>query len=134
MEQAVNIFTDECQVAAGLFCCVCGSEEQGKLMVAPDRCTYERLGGVVCDDCCRACEYHGGCAERLAGIKRPQLRTGECEIQCPFQSMDRAMSAWAEFRRNPANRAAFDNCDWASRVASAKWEAYALNRRVSSCG
>jgi len=130
MEQAVNIFTGEDQVT-NLFCCVCGSEDQAKLMVAPDRCSYDRLGGIVCDDCCRACEYHGGCAERMSGLKRPHAQPLQCEVQCPFQAMDRAYYAYMTFRRNPSNRAAFDNCDWAMKVSSAKWDAYALDRRVS---
>lgn len=131
MEQAfVNMFTGEDQVN-GLFCCVCGSEYQANLMVVPDRCSYERLGGVVCDDCCCACEYHSGCAERLSGLKRPHRKHLHQEIQCPFHTMDSAYNAWLAFKRDPSNRAAFDNCDWLLRVASAKWEAYALDRRVS---
>jgi hypothetical protein len=130
MEQAVNLFTGDDPVT-GLFCCVCGREEQASLMVSPDRCTYERLGGVICDDCCRACEYHGGCAERLAGIRRPESRRPRPQVPCPFQAMDCAFDAWLAFRRDPGSRAAFDNCDWLLRVASAKWEAYALDRRVS---
>jgi hypothetical protein len=130
VEQAVNIFTGDVQVN-GLFCCVCGGENQAKLMVVPDRCSYERLGGVICDDCCRACEYYGACAERLSALKRHQSKQPHPEVPCPFHTMDTAYNAWLAFRRDPTNRAAFDNCDWLLRVACAKWDAYALDRRVS---
>ena len=131
MEQAVNIFTGEDQVT-NLFCCVCGSKDQGKLMVAPDRCTYERLGGIVCDDCCQACDYHGGCTERLAGLRRPMLQPAKDEAPLPIDSMERAFHAWYEFRRNQKRLVAFDNFDWLFRIATAKWDAYSLARRVGS--
>jgi hypothetical protein len=45
--------------------------------------------------------------------------------------MERAFSAWMEFKRNPARMVAFDYFDWLFRIAAAKWDVYALDRRVS---
>lgn len=53
-----------------------------------------------------------------------------CDV--PKASMDLVVAAWRDFKANPSDGIKFNAFDWAVRVAVAKWDTYAGNRRANS--
>ncbi len=55
------------------------------------------------------------------------------DVQAPIAQLDMVAHAYRDFRRNPDDWNTFDAFDWAMRVLSSKWSAYASARRVNAC-
>jgi hypothetical protein len=53
-----------------------------------------------------------------------------CDV--PRTSIEAAISAWDDFKRDPSDSQKFRSFDWLINVAYAKWQSYSDTRRASS--
>jgi hypothetical protein len=52
-----------------------------------------------------------------------------CDV--PKSAIENAISAWADFKRDPSNYEMFRAFDWEINVAVVKWQSYSDTRKAS---